>query len=163
MINNSTDKLTETAPIIERRQDAMVSVVDNKIYLIGGYQGSVFLASCEVYDIEGNNWDFVSPMPRPRYQAGCAVLNRKIYVCGGWGDDGQALATVECYDVTTDTWSCVASLPTPSAARSSSIMFPRKQIEKLLKKQRGKSDVEKTVSCAHLLPQGYDGRLAGAS
>ena len=140
----------------------MVAVIDSKIYLIGGYQGSVFLASCEVFDIEANKWDFVSPMNGPRYQAGCAVLNRKIYVCGGWSDGGQALDSVESYDVMTDTWSFVASLPTPSAARSTHLLFPRKQIETLMKKQRGKRNVEKTLPCAHLLPHGFDGKLAGS-
>lgn len=140
----------------------MVAVIDNKIYLIGGYQGSVFLASCEVYDSEANKWDFMSPMHSPRYQAGCAVLNRKIYVCGGWGDEGQALDSVECYDIITNTWSFVASLPTPSAARSSHLLFPRKQMEKLMKKQRGKSqDIEKIdIPCSYF-PRGHDSQVGG--
>ena len=133
------------APIIERREDAMAAVVENNIYVIGGYHGNTFLPTCEALDLDKNEWNFKASLSSPRYQAGVAVLNRKIYVCGGWSGNGLATASVECYDVATDTWSSIMPLPTPAAARTAFINFPRKMIEKLLHKQD-----QKTASDEHL-------------
>ena len=122
------------APIIERREDAMAAVVENTIYVIGGYHGNTFMPTCEALDLDKNEWNFKASLSAPRYQAGVAVLNRKIYVCGGWSGNGLATASVECYDVATDTWSMIMPLPTPAAARTAFINFPRKMIEKMLHK-----------------------------
>lgn len=137
MYDPSTDAwaLGAVAPIIERREDAMAAVVENKIFVIGGYHGNTFMPTCESLDLDKNEWNFKASLSSPRYQAGVAVLNRKIYVCGGWSGNGVATATVECYDVGTDTWSLIMPLPTPAAARTAFINFPRKMIEKLLRKE----------------------------
>ena len=113
----------------------MAAVVENKIYVIGGYHGNTFMPTCEALDLDKNEWNFKASLSSPRYQAGVAVLNRKIYVCGGWSGNGLATASVECYDVATDTWSVVMPLPTPAAARTAFINFPRKMIEKLFRKE----------------------------
>ena len=39
-----------------------------------------------------------------------AVLDNKIYVTGGLGDDDQPLSRVDCYDPDTNSWSKVASM-----------------------------------------------------
>ena len=117
----------------------MAAVVENKIFVVGGYHGNTFMPTCESLDLDKNEWNFKASLSSPRYQAGVAVLNRKIYVCGGWSGNGLATATVECYDVGTDAWSLIMPLPTPAAARTAFINFPRKMIEKLLCKEPHKA------------------------
>ncbi|XP_031571959.1 kelch-like protein 12 [Actinia tenebrosa] len=136
-----SDKWTvgEVDPIVERREDAMAAVVDGKIYVIGGEHHNTFLASVEELDLDTMKWDFKTPMSGSRYQAGVAVLNKTIYICGGWTGEGLASSSVVCYDITTDSWSEVASLPAPSAARTTSCRFPRTQIERLRKSKNRKS------------------------
>ena len=45
-----------------------------------------------------------------------------------------------------DTWSMVMPLPTPAAARTAFINFPRKMIEKLLRKEIKKSGSEEQLA-----------------
>ena len=123
----------------------MAAVVENKIYVIGGYHGNTFMPTCEALDLESNKWDFMASLSCARYQAGVAVLNRKIYVCGGWTGNGLATGSVECYDVASNTWSMLMPLPTPSAARTASCNFPRKMVETLMRTKQLKTGSEENL------------------
>ncbi|OXU28632.1 hypothetical protein TSAR_015449, partial [Trichomalopsis sarcophagae] len=91
------------SPMIEERCAPAVIVFDNHIYAIGGRgRGSdsedVYLDTIEVYDIETNKWSmFEERMENKRSTCAAAVLNRNIYVCGGWYNE-KALNFVEMFD-----------------------------------------------------------------
>ena len=55
-------------------------------------------------------------MPTMRGKPGVAALDNKIYVTGGWGDDGQTMSSVDCYDPDTNTWSQMANMNIASLA-----------------------------------------------
>ena len=135
--------IADIPPAIEKRQDAMAAYVDEKIYVIGGYQDNTFRASGEVYDIEGKTWGSICPMSMPRYQAGVAVLNKKIFICGGWDGTGCAVTTVQVYDIPLDFWSFVAPLPTPYTVRCSHLLFPREALKKI-SEEAAKKDKKRT-------------------
>ena len=116
----------------------MSACVDGRIYVIGGYRNDDCMASGEAYDIEDNEWMPISPMSGERNKAGCAALNRKIFICGGWEGSGKVLTSVEFYDTETDCWTALPSLPTPSAMRATFVNFPRKQVDKLTAKTKEK-------------------------
>lgn len=116
----------------------MTAHVDGKIYVIGGYHNDYCMSSGEVYDIEDDTWGTIASMSGERNKAGCAALNRKIYVCGGWEGKGKVLTSVEFYDTETDCWTALPSLPTPAAMRATFLLFPRKQVDKLTKKSKEK-------------------------
>ncbi|MEM7010751.1 MAG: DUF3386 family protein, partial [Verrucomicrobiota bacterium] len=42
------------------------------------------------YDIEKNEWKELSPLPKPRSSLDAAVLDRSIYICGGWDLQGDS-------------------------------------------------------------------------
>ena len=49
-----------------------------------------------------------------RSDVSAAVCNRKIYICGGIGDDGYArLKSVECFDPESGVWTELTDMPTP--------------------------------------------------
>lgn len=83
-------------------------VVDDKIYCIGGYNGS-FLNKVEVYDPATNSWETKASMPTPRSGLTSAVIDGKIYCIGGYNGQNK----VEVYDPATDSWETKTSMPTP--------------------------------------------------
>src|SRR3990172_2867734 len=100
---------TEKAPIPTERVGACACVVENKIYVIGGYStASGDFAVNEVYDPSTDTWQIKSPLPQRRGWPSCAVVNGIIYVIGG----GYPTATkrVDAYDPATNTWTRKADM-----------------------------------------------------
>ncbi len=60
-----------------------------------------------------NSWRTLAPMPTPRSEVAVAELNRRIYVIGGFEEDGSPSDKVEVYDPATDSWTEAAALPAP--------------------------------------------------
>jgi hypothetical protein len=59
------------------------------------------LSTVEIFEPEIKKWKRISPISKPRSALGSAVLNNRLYVCGGY--DGFASSdTVECYNPKTD-------------------------------------------------------------
>ena len=97
------------APMPTPRGAAASAVLNNKIYVMGGWttQDS---AVVEVYDPATNTWSTKAPMPTPRNNLAATALNGKIYAIGGWSGTANT-NVVEVYDPTSNTWSSAAPLP----------------------------------------------------
>ena len=105
------------------RADLRASVVDGKIYLIGGKERwgeeSLYheLDVNEVYDPVNDSWTTASPMPVPAFGYASAVVDAKIYVFGGARqlstgfNDLTSVGFTQVYDVKNNTWSNKASIP----------------------------------------------------
>jgi len=65
-----------------------------------------------VHQVEAGTWTQKADMPTPRYIAGSAVVDGKIYVIGGAPVRFGATRAVEEYDPKTDTWKKRADMPT---------------------------------------------------
>ena len=87
------------------------SVIDGKIYAIGGLGGENVV---EMYDPVTDTWTRKADMPTGRAYLSTSVVDGKIYAIGGnpatWR---KTLATVEEYDPATDTWTKKADMPFP--------------------------------------------------
>jgi N-acetylneuraminic acid mutarotase len=66
-----------------------------------GYNGLERLSTVEVFEPETKKWKRVAPISKPRSALGSAVLNNRLYVCGGY-DGFQSSDTVEMYDPKSD-------------------------------------------------------------
>lgn len=86
-----------------------VSVMHNKLYAIGGYNGSERLSTVEVFDPNSRTWSKVASMNCKRSAVGAASLYNCLYVCGGY-DGVSSLNTVECYNPDKDKWTMVTSM-----------------------------------------------------
>ena len=122
------------------RSDFSTSVVDGKIFAIGGRIrvgsgefGDLALAKVEMYDPETDTWAQKANMPTPRSAVSTAVVDGKIYAIGGeeiekikaykgWVNKVKDLPTVEMYDPSTDTWTQKADMPTARAYLSTAVM-----------------------------------------
>ncbi len=102
------------------------AVVDNKIYVIGGYSGIdrrivnlKNLDVVEMYDPQTDTWVMKQGMSIPRKQFGVGVVAGKIYAIGGYVHPRDQkpgapwrIDLVEDYDPATDTWVKRAKMPT---------------------------------------------------
>lgn len=95
--------------------------LEGKVYCIGGLtEGAVDSVIArranEAYDARADSWiTGLAPLPQPCWFAGCAVLEGRIYVIGGF-DGKRELRRVMRYDPRANAWDTVASLPIPLQA-----------------------------------------------
>ena len=104
------DLWMEKADMLTARSDLSSSVVDGKIYAIGGWIGGPVVSATEEYDPVADAWVKRANMPTARGMLSTSVVNGKIYAIGGY--NGQRLSTVEEYDPATDKWTRKADMPT---------------------------------------------------
>ena len=85
-----------------------IAATDNDIYIIGGFDGSNYLNTVEVYNtIVGEFVKLnVQPMPTARRGAKAVLIDGNIYVIGGYNENGY-LNTVEIYNIESNTWTTV--------------------------------------------------------
>src|SRR6185312_10661957 len=106
---------TSKNPMPTPRTEFGVATVNNKIYAIGGYSGSV-LRTVEEYDPATDTWTRKADMPTPRRQLVVVSVNNKIYAIGGvnFSSDPNSLIysySTEEYNPATNTWISKASMP----------------------------------------------------
>jgi N-acetylneuraminic acid mutarotase len=118
------DTWTRKADMPTARMVLSTSVVDGKIYAIGGAQDLYVgpLATVEQYDPATDSWTKKADMPGARYTHSAAVVSAKIYVIGGSTAPRTAVATVQEYDPATDTWTNKANMPTARAWLSACVV-----------------------------------------
>ncbi len=112
----------EKIPSLPTARFALAAVTyDEKIHVMGGVaftkKGFNNFTCIETFDPESNSWqtDSSFALPWPAAGHGAAVLDKHIYVFGGYSNDsiGDHCAA---YNTTTKTWEELPSMPTPRAA-----------------------------------------------
>jgi N-acetylneuraminic acid mutarotase len=127
-VNEVYDPATDTwetkAAMPTARIGLQANVVDDKIYLIGGYPNRTFN---EVYDPATDSWTTKAPMPTVASYYASAVFDNEIYVIGGYGSGNLN----QIYDPETDKWRMGAPAPssiTDGAAGATTGMMALKRI-----------------------------------
>ncbi|KAI7752707.1 hypothetical protein M8C21_010682 [Ambrosia artemisiifolia] len=80
-----------------------ISLVDDPILLVGGFDGVSWLSSLDCYTPSQNLTKSLSPMNTERCYAAVSKLDGELFVFGG-GTCGQWFDTVESYDPVADQW-----------------------------------------------------------
>lgn len=103
-----------------RRDPIGVEVVDNRIYVIGGYgwpqipnNPGPFLTVIEEYSPITNQWRQKNDMLALRTSFGTVVVRDNIYIIGGVDEFHKYLATVDVYHPQTQAWSDIPAMSTP--------------------------------------------------
>jgi N-acetylneuraminic acid mutarotase len=95
-----------------KRSEISGTVLDNKIYIIGGSDENGPTDLVDVYDPETNKWAIVSPLPRKLDHTTAASYEGKIYVVGGFDSTGKPSDSLFIYDPTSDKWERGKNMPT---------------------------------------------------
>ena len=74
---------------------------------------SIFAVITPSYSASSQTWTTGTSMPTARLEVGGAVLNGKIYVIGGYNENGVRTDVVQAYDPQTDRWSKASPLIEP--------------------------------------------------
>jgi N-acetylneuraminic acid mutarotase len=117
---------TTRSPMPTPRSHLSASVVDGKIYTIGGCTQAVYqeyLSTVEAYDPVTDTWTKKANMPTGRCWLSTCALNGKIYAIGGKIESSATMvSTVEEYDPVTDIWTKKADMPTARMALSANVV-----------------------------------------
>ncbi len=117
-----TDTWTPKSPMQLARGFLSTSVVNGKIYAMGGVSGpNSFLPTVEEYDPVTDTWTMKNPMSTSRGGFCSSVVDNKIYVIGG-GEQGFSapMDSVKEYDPVTDTWKTGTAMLTARSLLSAS-------------------------------------------
>lgn len=109
----STDTWTTKTVMLTKRDCLTSSVVDNKIYCIGGEPSSNNNKRInECYDPSTDTWSSKTDMPTDRISLVSSTVNNKIYCIGG--NNSSVIYDInEEYNPFTDTWTTKANIETP--------------------------------------------------
>lgn len=105
------EKWYQAAEMPTRRCRAGVAVLNDKVYAIGGFNGSLRVRTVDIYDPKTDQWSSCCSMEARRSTLGVAVLNNCIYAVGGF-DGSTGLNSAEVYDLMTQEWRMIASMST---------------------------------------------------
>ena len=98
-------------PMPSPRDWPVATVVNGKIYVIGGSNNTGWLSSVEAYDPSKDQWHSAASMPTQRCRMAVAEVGGKIYVRGGQ-NESRYLTMVEEYDPVSNRWRQVSPMPT---------------------------------------------------
>jgi N-acetylneuraminic acid mutarotase len=99
------------------RSDATAFVMNNKLFLFGGNDGSMALNDLWEYDPDANSWTQKSSLPDAgRKNAMIFTIGDTAYVVGGWPDNNISSAQVWEYIGSNDTWNRLDDFPGTATA-----------------------------------------------
>lgn len=74
------------------------AIVDNDIYVFGGYSDESIHNRTARFDPATNSWQQVDSLPSPVCAMGVTTYDNSIYIAGGWADDGRTpIDAFYCY------------------------------------------------------------------
>ena len=109
--NQSWDRITEMKV---PRWAACGTAAHEKIFIAGGSAegGSPSLDTCEVYNIEADEWQVIASLNSPRFSGSMVYLKGILYVVGGRGRNvNKRVMAVESYDFEKKKWKERTKLP----------------------------------------------------
>ena len=110
----TTDTWATKSTMPTRRGDLSGCAVNEKIYAIGGWDGTN-LSTVEEYDPAIDTWTTKAEMPSTRWGHATCAVNGKIYVIGGAAEWPfvEFRDSIVVYDPVTDKWTTGAPITTP--------------------------------------------------
>ena len=109
--NPDTNSWTPQASMSTTRAASGLTVLEGRMYAIGGWGGSDNLNSCERFDIGENTWSSVGSLSVARHGLAAATMAGYIYAVGGHTGSSRS-KVVERYASGTNKWERMGDLVT---------------------------------------------------
>ncbi len=100
---------TTLAPLPAPRFAYAIAVHQNRVYVLGGWDGQRYVDTVFVYDVAANRWTTCTPLPLARGFSAAAILNDALYVVGGYAD-GREFANCDRLVLAENRWESCAPL-----------------------------------------------------
>ena len=114
---------TRKANTLHPRMGCCAAVVDNKIYVMGGIDGSLNNQNYnEVYDPMTDTWEVKQEMPTCGGLVSLAAVDSLVYAIGGGVGVPEAISEVFAYDPVSDTWNQKANLLSPRMGAAAGVV-----------------------------------------
>ncbi|XP_020677298.1 influenza virus NS1A-binding protein-like [Dendrobium catenatum] len=84
--------------MITRRGCHSMTVLNEKLFVMGGYDGGKMVSSVEIYDPRANAWMPGEPMKCNRGYGASALLGNSVFIIGGIENGENMIETIECYE-----------------------------------------------------------------
>ena len=94
-----------------KRTSTKAVVLDNKLYVVGGWNGQSRMRSGEVYNPAKREWEDLPEMIVPRTGHSLTIVHGQLLVAGGVNDGNDATSRAEILNKWTNTWEEVGELP----------------------------------------------------
>ncbi|XP_026221891.1 kelch repeat and BTB domain-containing protein 13 [Anabas testudineus] len=109
-------KVLTDLPLEASTSMAGVTVLDNKLYIVGGVHGvhKQVVDSCFCFSVDSNSWSRIANPAQPRYNLSLVGVDGRLYAIGG-EYERTVMSSVEIYDTNSGRWGFAAHLPRPSA------------------------------------------------
>ena len=108
----------KAAPSPFARVESPTAVIDNKLYLFGGFTDDLGASNhVDVYDPASDTWTRKKDMPAGLTHLDPAVVGNTLWLAGGFKGKhpGPVTAEVWKYDIAADAWTAGPPLPAPRA------------------------------------------------
>jgi len=112
----------EKAAMPLARTEAAVAILGSRIYAIGGFGPQSDQRAVQVYDVKTDTWSLGPPLPAGVNHAGAVGLHGKLYVIGGFLENGGATDACYLFDPTSGVWRRIASLPSARGSPSVAVL-----------------------------------------
>lgn len=89
----------------------MAASYRGEVYHAGGYLAAVWGATNTFLVLRGGVWTPLAPMPETRAAAGMVAVGGRLYVVGGFTQQGTLATTTLVYDVAAGSWSTQPGVP----------------------------------------------------
>lgn len=107
------DRWTPGPSIPSPVNHAMAAALGDDVYVAGGYLAVVFGAVNTAFVLRDGAWEPIAPMPETRAAGAMVAYGGKLWVYGGFTQQGTLATTTLVYDPKAGQWSTAPGLPTP--------------------------------------------------
>ena len=144
------------------RSGAGAVVVNNKLYVVGGFTPpSSYLTDVDCYDPATNTWTPRAPLPVGLYSMSVIAFNDQLWVVGGSRFDGFTNPDIYVYDPIGNSWDTYTPSNAPGGITAPSLAFFDLQGKWAVENEGIAPDVEVEYTPADVL-KGHDPQLERA-